>query len=184
VPQSEWVSLGSGVVPEGAPVAAIPNPAVAALIDLESRAATPAPALADDEREEFLKRENELSDQLQEAQTAVKEKTGIIDTLKEELNFLKARDEEYHKENKNLNGVLNDLKLQLEKVLCDNKESTITVDSLKDANSELTKEIDELKVGRILRTYIWTVTKTLRPETYCGASKRQARRGCSCHQLG
>jgi len=52
-------------------------------VDIPSRAATPAlPPLNDDEREEFLKREGELSDQLTE-----KEKE-----LKEELTFLKERE--------------------------------------------------------------------------------------------
>lgn len=41
---------------------------------------------------------------------------------------------------------LNDLKVQLEKVTYDNKESAITMDSLREANIELTNELDTLKV--------------------------------------
>ncbi|KAJ3414582.1 hypothetical protein HDV05_006321 [Chytridiales sp. JEL 0842] len=142
--QSEWITLGAAASAESASTAAVP-PAVAALMGPGSRAGTPVPALTEDEREEFLKRENELSDQLQEAQAALNDKINIVKSLQEELSFLKARDEEYHKENKELNSTLNDVKLQLEKVLCENKESTIVVDSVKEANAELEKELEELK---------------------------------------
>lgn len=39
-----------------------------------------------------------------------------------------------------------ELKIQLKKVICYNKESTITMDSLREANLELTNELDTLNV--------------------------------------
>ncbi|KAJ3101679.1 hypothetical protein HDU97_001220 [Phlyctochytrium planicorne] len=146
VAQGEWVTSSGlkfeGEVPAAAtPVAAIPS--VAALA--ESRAATPALPIENDEREEFLRRENELADQLAEAQLAVKAKQTEIDSLREELEFIKSRDTEALNENKELTSTVNDLKLQLEKLSCDNKESSITIDSMKEQNTELSKEVDQLK---------------------------------------
>ncbi|KAJ3115489.1 hypothetical protein HDU96_000585 [Phlyctochytrium bullatum] len=148
VPQSDWVP-SPGIKVEGEvtsiPPASVAALAVASMNELGSRAATPAPPIADDEREEFLRRENELADQLAEAQLAVKAKQSEIETLTEELEFLKKRDEETATENKELTATVNDLKLQLEKLACDNKEGSITIDSMKEANNELTREVNELK---------------------------------------
>jgi kinesin family member 5 len=44
---------------------------------------------------------------------------------------------------------LNELKVQLEKVTYENKEGAITMDSLREANLELSGEIDGLKVMEI-----------------------------------
>ncbi|KAJ3330044.1 hypothetical protein HDU76_006540 [Blyttiomyces sp. JEL0837] len=141
VPQSEWVVSPTGVMEGDAPVVASAIPASV----LETRAPTPAPPIVDDEREEFLKRENDLADQLQEAQMSIKTKQGTIDTLTEELTFLKSKDSELATENKELSANVNELKVQLEKIAFENKESVIVVDSLKEANGELSKEIEQLK---------------------------------------
>ncbi|KAJ3194326.1 hypothetical protein HK101_002995 [Irineochytrium annulatum] len=153
VAQGEWVTLnGTNGTVEPAAATAAPIPAVAAIPAIaaiaaitDSRAATPAPPIENDEREEFLKRENELSDQLAEAQLALKEKQSTIDAITEELEFIKSRDTEALGENKELANSVNDLKLQLEKLACDNKESTIVIDSMKEAKEELGKEVEELK---------------------------------------
>ncbi len=42
---------------------------------------------------------------------------------------------------------LNELKVQLEKVHYENKEGAITVDSLREANLELSTELESLKVN-------------------------------------
>ncbi|KAJ3092491.1 hypothetical protein HK102_006685 [Quaeritorhiza haematococci] len=148
VPQSAWVTLqnaGGDSSPSATP-AAPGTPKSQALEDIAARAATPAPvAMTDDEREEFLKRENELSDQLAEKDESLKQQKAILEGAQEELAFLKNREADIAKENKELTTTLTDVKVQLEKVSFENKESQIVVDSLKEANGELTKEIENLK---------------------------------------
>ncbi|KAJ3132845.1 hypothetical protein HK100_004901 [Physocladia obscura] len=112
---------------------------------IDGRAGTPLPPLSQDERDAFLQRENELSDQLAEAQAAMKEAKASAEALLEELTFLKGKDGEIGAENKNMSGTLNELKLELEKVSCENKESIITIEALRDANSDLSKEVEALK---------------------------------------
>lgn len=109
------------------------------------RSSTPSIVLDKDEREEFLRRENELQDQIaeKESQVAVAEK-GLKE-VKEELQYLKENGSRSGKENEKLNSEVNELKMQLEKVCFESKEAMITMDGLKEANSELTTELDDLK---------------------------------------
>lgn len=67
--------------------------AVEGLRDLDSRPQTPTVVGLDkDEREEFLKRENELSDQLAEKESALNAAQKLVGELKEELAFLKEQE--------------------------------------------------------------------------------------------
>lgn len=69
------------------------NPALEGLKDLDSRPQTPTViGLDKDEREEFLKRENELSDQLAEREGALVAAEKLVKELKEELAFLKEQE--------------------------------------------------------------------------------------------
>ena len=69
------------------------NPAIEGLKELDSRPQTPTViGLDKDEREEFLKRENELSDQLAERESALRAAEKLVSELKEELAFLKEQD--------------------------------------------------------------------------------------------
>ncbi|KAI6109218.1 kinesin heavy chain [Pisolithus croceorrhizus] len=79
--------------------------------------------LEKDEREEFLRRENELSDQLAEKESALAAAEKLVKELKEELAFLKDQEE-----NKSMSTQLNELRLQVERLDYDNKESIITID--------------------------------------------------------
>jgi kinesin family protein 5 len=61
--------------------------------DLDSRPQTPTVVGLDkDEREDFLKRENELSDQLAEKESAFVAADKLVKELKEELTFLKEQE--------------------------------------------------------------------------------------------
>ncbi|KAI9316138.1 P-loop containing nucleoside triphosphate hydrolase protein [Zopfochytrium polystomum] len=143
VAQADWASPPAGLpAPDGAPAPAAS--AIPASVTQE-RASTPAIPLTEDEREEFLKRESELSDQYAESQAALKAEKARAEAAAEELAFLKTRDEEVTKENKQMAEDFVKLKLELEKLSSENKEGVIVVDSLKEANSELTKEIEALK---------------------------------------
>ena len=70
------------------------NPAIEGLKnDLESRPQTPTIiGLEKDEREEFLRRENELSDSLAEKESALAAAQKLVGELKEELAFLKEQE--------------------------------------------------------------------------------------------
>ncbi|KAK3688402.1 P-loop containing nucleoside triphosphate hydrolase protein [Podospora appendiculata] len=112
---------------------------------ISERAATPSLPLEKDEREEFLRRENELQDQIAEKETIATAAERQLREIKEELNLLKEHDGKLGKENEKLTGDTNEFKMQLERLAFENKEAQITIDGLKDANSELTTELDEVK---------------------------------------
>ena len=116
----------------------IPNPLL--------RPATPYVPISKDEREEFLQRENDLTDQIAEKENELKSSKSLVLTLQEELNYSKSRDAESLKENKELLTSLNEVKSHLEKTTFEQKEDRILMDSLKDKNQDLTKEVDNLKV--------------------------------------
>ncbi|KAI1499669.1 P-loop containing nucleoside triphosphate hydrolase protein [Biscogniauxia marginata] len=109
------------------------------------RAGTPSLPLDKDEREEFLRRENELQDQLAEKESAVVAAEKTLQESKEELSYLKEHDSKLGKENEKLTGEVNEAKMQLERLTFESKEAQITMDALKEANSELTTELDEVK---------------------------------------
>ena len=70
------------------------NPAIESLRgDLESRPQTPTVVgLEKDEREEFLRRENELSDQLAEKESALAASEKQLKETRDELSFLKEQE--------------------------------------------------------------------------------------------
>ncbi|KAK6527677.1 Kinesin heavy chain [Orbilia ellipsospora] len=109
------------------------------------RSATPTVMLDKDEKEEFLKRENELQDQLAEKESAAAAAEKLLAALKEELAIYKEKDKSTSKDNEKLIAEVSDLKMNLEKVSFESKEALITMDGLKEANLELTAELDEVK---------------------------------------
>ena len=109
------------------------------------RAPTPSILLDKDEKEEFLRRENELQDQIAEKESQIAAAEKNLQDVKEELAFMKERDARIGKDNERLTSDVNELKMHLEKVSFEGKEAQITMDSLREANSELTGELDEVK---------------------------------------
>jgi kinesin family member 5 len=105
----------------------------------------PTPAMERDEKEEFLRRENELQDQLAEKETALVNAEKTVKELREELQFLKDHDSRANRENERLTTEVNEMKMQIEKMNFEAKEDRISMDGLKEANSELTQELDEVK---------------------------------------
>ncbi|KAJ3224587.1 hypothetical protein HK099_008196 [Clydaea vesicula] len=140
VSQSDWVPLQ-----DHKKIASSKSTEIVESVEVAAKATVAATSLTNDEREEFLKRENELSDLLAEKEAELKKKSSDYLNLKEELTELKEKDGETSTENKALSTEVNDAKLQLEKALFDFKESSITIDSLKESNNELYKEIENLK---------------------------------------
>jgi kinesin family protein 5 len=113
-------------------------------LDVE-RSGTPSIPLEKDEKDEFLRRENELQDQVAERETQLAKAEELLKTAREELQYYKERDVKSSKENEKMTGELNELKMQVEKLNFEGKEALITMDGLKEANSELTAELDEVK---------------------------------------
>lgn len=120
--------------------------AVEGLRDLASRPDTPtAVSLDKDEREEFLRRENELSDQIADKESALKAAQTSLKDARDELAFYKERESSLSNDNKTMTAELNEIKLQLERVTYEHKEAGITMDILKEQNADLTNELEELR---------------------------------------
>ena len=109
------------------------------------RASTPSIVLDKDEREDFLRQENELQDQMAEKESQLTAAEQSLREAKEELQFLKENTSRTGRTNEKLGSEVSELKMQLERVAFESKEAAITMDGLKEANSELTTELDEVK---------------------------------------
>ena len=155
VPKDRWIPPMGVEAPPGAKADSRPaRPSTPSRLIPESRAETPAIAeragtpslpLEKDEREEYLRRENELQDQLAEKESLAVAAEKQLRETKDELNYLKEHDGKVGKENEKLISETNEFKMQLERLIFENKEAQITMDGLKEANTELTTELDELK---------------------------------------
>ncbi|KAF8846875.1 kinesin-domain-containing protein [Acephala macrosclerotiorum] len=153
VPKDKWAPPldGLGVARTKAQP---PRPSTPSRLTTESRAETPAisersatPSLPmdKDEREEFLRRENELQDQIAEKESQIAAVEKQMRDTKEELTYLKERDSKANRENEKLTSDVNEFKMQIERLNFESKEAQITMDGLKEANAELTAELDEVK---------------------------------------
>lgn len=109
------------------------------------RAGTPSIPLDKDEKEEFLKRENELQDQLAEKESALAAADQALQIARHELKELRESHVSVQRSNEKLQGDSETLRMQVEKIEFETKEAAITMDSLKEANSELTSELDDVK---------------------------------------
>ncbi|KAG5519572.1 hypothetical protein PMAC_001727 [Pneumocystis sp. 'macacae'] len=98
-----------------------------------------------DEKDDFLKRENELQDLITEKELLLENQEKYLKDAKEEISYLKDHNNEILKNNEKLTIELNDVRLQLEKSLFENKETHITLDSLKCVNVNLLSELNSLK---------------------------------------
>ena len=112
---------------------------------LGERSNTPVIALEKDEREEFLRRENELQDQLAEKESLLAAAERSLEDGRTEVKLSKESSIKASQENEKLGTEMNELKMHLERLAFEGKEVSITMDSLKEANSELTAELDEIK---------------------------------------
>ena len=109
------------------------------------RSSTPSIVLEKDEREEFLRRENEFQDQISEKESALSSAERELREAREELRMLKENGSRNGRLNEQLSTEVNELRMHLEKIAFEGKEASITMDGLKEANSELTTELDEVK---------------------------------------
>jgi kinesin family protein 5 len=155
VPKEAWAPpLSAGGVSAAKAEPRTPRPSTPSRLQADSRAETPAisdrsgtPSLPldKDEREEFLRRENELQDQIADRETQIASIEKSLRDAKDELSYLKENDSKSRAENERLTTEVNEFKMQLERLSFESKEAQITMDGLKEANSELTTELDEVK---------------------------------------
>lgn len=159
VPKDQWTpARGHEIVSAVKAEARAPRPATPSRLQEAARAETPRPdsrvgdrsstpslVLEKDEREEFLRRENELQDQLAEKETHIANVERSLREAREELKSMRENAGRSGKDNERLETEVNELRMQLEKVTYESKEATITMDGLREANSELTSELDEVK---------------------------------------
>jgi len=113
---------------------------------LDSRPDTPSTVVLDkDEREDFLRRENELTDQLLEKESALSEQERIIKQYKEELDQMRSNEGAIDAENKAMSTEVQELKLQLERLTYENKEAAIVAEAAREQNTDLATELEELR---------------------------------------
>ncbi|CAO3617126.1 unnamed protein product [Cunninghamella blakesleeana] len=155
VPESQWATLekaGSGkALPPPTPSSPTPpTPSSAAVtnkslvLDDNSRPTTPM-NLDNDERERFIKNENELLEQISEKESELSQREKVMTQLQTELTQIKDQEKSLNSEHQKVVSELNEIKIQLEKVMYENKEGNITADGLKDMNQELTRELEQIK---------------------------------------
>ncbi|KAL7331339.1 hypothetical protein PS15p_203544 [Mucor circinelloides] len=159
VPENNWASMdGAKAKPVAAAAAAAaaantapitppqtPAPAFKLSVDDDSRPSTPAMVLGNDEKEEFIKREQELLEQITEKAAELANREKQVAEIQEMLEELKENEKELSNNNKLLSSELSEAQVQLEKESYEKKEGEINIDSLKEANLEYMSELEELK---------------------------------------
>ena len=109
------------------------------------RSSTPSIIMEKDERDEFMRRENELQDQVTEKESQVANLERSLQEAREELRSYKDGALRTTKENEGLQDKFNKTQMELQKLSFQSKEDSITMDSLKEANGELETELLSVK---------------------------------------
>jgi kinesin family member 5 len=158
VPKEQWtpaISAMAGSSAQAPPRSATPSrlrsgqetpstPRPDSRMDIE-RSTTPSIPMDKDEKEEFLKRENELQDQLAEKESALSAADQALQAARNELKELRESHVNISRDNEKQRGDIEGMRMQFEKLEFETKEASITMDSLKEANTELTAELDDVK---------------------------------------
>lgn len=157
VPENNWASMDGAKAKPAAIAAAAnittapitppqtPAPAFKLSVDDDSRPSTPAMVLGNDEKEEFIKREQELLEQITEKAAELTNREKQVSEIQDILEELKKNEKELSNNNKSLSSELSEAQVQLEKESYEKKEGEINIDSLKEANLEYVSELEELK---------------------------------------
>ena len=155
VPRESWVASLSGAKTDHKARPATPSRSNTGLLRSETpsrpdsrtgeRSSTPSILVEKDEREEFMRRENELQDQLTEKETQATAAERALQEAQEEIKAYKENTLRTTKDNENAQDRLNKTQMELQKLSFQSKEDTITMDSLKEANTELESELVSVK---------------------------------------
>ena len=151
VPKESWVGSMSGAKTDHKPRPGTPSRSTTELLRSETpsrpdsrtgeRSSTPSIIVEKDEREEFMRRENELQDQLTEKESQATAAERALQEAQEEIRTYKENTLRSTKENESAQDRLNKTQMELQKLSFQSKEDTITMDSLKEANTELESEL-------------------------------------------
>ncbi|KAJ2877994.1 hypothetical protein IWW38_006433, partial [Coemansia aciculifera] len=114
--------------------------------ELGSRSDSPITVMGEDEREEFLRRENELSDLIADKDRDYQEALRALQASREEVEYLKAESATTGAHNKELTSEVALLKFELDKVKFGLEDSALTIESLTEANGEMNSAIEKLEV--------------------------------------
>lgn len=157
VPKDRWTAAlkdYSGQPASAPPRSATPSrlteqdmpgtPRTESRMELE-RSGTPSLPLEKDEREDFLRRENELQDQLAEKESSLSLMEQTLKQARGELKELRETHSTATRNSEQLEADTETLRLQIERIKFENREEAINMDSLKEANMELTAELDDMK---------------------------------------
>ncbi|KAK0353318.1 hypothetical protein LTR91_018028 [Friedmanniomyces endolithicus] len=109
------------------------------------RSSTPSLPMEKDEKEEFLKRENELQDQLAEKESSMSAAEQALMQARKELSELRELHTTTGRSTEKLQADNEILRMQIQKVEFETREEHINMESIKEANAELTSELDEVK---------------------------------------
>ena len=153
VPQEKWVPPLSGGKTETRVRAETPSRPDQLRAETPSRpdsrtgerSSTPSIILEKDERDDFMRRENELQDQLAEKESQATNLERAVKDLREELQTYKDGALRSTKENESMQDKFNKTQMELQKLSFQGKEDSITMDSLKEANIELESEMVSVK---------------------------------------
>ncbi|KAJ2707511.1 hypothetical protein FB645_000687 [Coemansia sp. IMI 203386] len=113
--------------------------------ELGSRSGSPTTVMSEDEREEFLRRENELNDIIADKDHDLQQSLKECAAMREELEFLKNESTASIRRHEELATEASKLKLELEKVNFGHKEAELTIESLTEANNEMTEQLNMVK---------------------------------------
>lgn len=146
VPETQWANPDTATTkkPNVLPITP-PQTPTARLIEDDSRPSTPATVLGKDEKDEFLKREQELLEQIAEKTLELQNREKQMEDIQNSLKEIKVKEKESIKENNNLLAELNETRVKLRKDEYNKEVELITLDSLREANLEYTTELKELK---------------------------------------
>ncbi|KAK4929314.1 hypothetical protein LTR66_016168, partial [Elasticomyces elasticus] len=105
------------------------------------RASTPSLILEKDEREDFLRRENELNDQLAEKETAAADAERAMREMKNELQSMRDGHIRFKQETEGVIDKLNKTEMELQKLSFQRGDEVIEMERLRTDNDELDREL-------------------------------------------
>ncbi|KAK9495583.1 P-loop containing nucleoside triphosphate hydrolase protein [Lipomyces doorenjongii] len=144
IPKDKWAVLGPSAAQRTlSETPSTPRPLSTS--DLLLRSATPKPAFDADEREEFLKRENDLQDRLADRETVISGLERLIAELKEDSKTLGVRETDVAGHDEKLHAENAELKNGIEKLQLEARDTATTLDGLKELNAETTAELDAVR---------------------------------------
>jgi len=109
------------------------------------RASTPSLIVEKDEREEFMRRENELQDQLTEKENQAANAERALQELRDELRSYRENQARISKENETFTDRLNKAQMELQKLSFERGDERIEMDRLRNDNDELDRDLHSLQ---------------------------------------